>query len=353
MQKWYIVSLMAFLAVALLPQPQVKAETERVSLKEQFKVGQSFSAIEKMDLEVRIEAAENDLIMKLASGLGYRYTVKHLTKEGGKTVGLAIYSLYNDMPGGMGISNLFDSTDPFALPQANNLFTAGLTGQEIELEFRPDNTVSNVKFSDAFLDWILHCFKKKKTSIAKEQLQQQVLQMLEGQITKSDASLEQGIFPDKPVALGESWEKKVKLDNAGFGLTFLMTCQLKQRLNDLSLIEVKGKILGVGTESNTDAYEFRDLSGWLKGQIAVGEKDGWMHDFDLKFAIDGEIHLKPAADFDSKNAEAVPDEAIGAAGSRKVAMTKNEETGAGNGKTTADSTGKFHFNAILSRKALK
>jgi hypothetical protein len=357
MRNKNLVSLMMLLAVILFWQPPINAKTGLTTLKEQFKAGQSFTAIEKMDMEVQIEAAGNDFKLKLASGIGYRYTVKQVSKEGAMTIGLAIYSLYNDLPDVMGVSTSFDSTDPFAVPHPSNLMTNCLVGQEIEAELRPDATVSDVKFSDAFLDWILECSKKQKKSLTKEQFKGLVLQAVGDRIAKAEASLEQGVFTEKPVKVGDSWEKTVKMDNAGFGLIFRTTYTLKQRLKGLALVEVNAKILGVGTESGQDSYDFLNLSGWLQGTIAVNEANGWMHDFDLKFAIDGEVQLKTSAKGDDANNKTAPKNAAEAidAGNPGAAGTKEELAQAQDGKTEAETaeTGKFCVSATIIRRPLE
>jgi hypothetical protein len=347
MQKRSIVCLLAFLAFTLIFQSQTKAETERVNLKERYKAGQSFEVVEQLNLQIQIGTAEIANKIKIASGLGYCYTVKQVTAEGGMTVGLAIHSIFNETPGGMGQNTAFDSTDPFALPQLNNLLSAYLVGQEVEVEIKPDGAVGNVKFSDAFLDRVLQYSKSNKTSITKEQLQEQVLQSFRGRVAKPENSLEQGIFSGKPVAVGESWDKEIKMENPGFNLSFQATYTLKQRLNGIALIEVAAKISNVNSESGGETYEYLNMTGWLKGTIAVSEASGWMRNFDLKFVIDGEARLNPttATTNESKNEETA---ATGGAEAEAIVAADDEAETADN--SDEESKAKMHVEASLSRK---
>jgi hypothetical protein len=308
-QKKYTVSLLVFWAVILILQPPIQAGNEQVTLKERFKAGQSFKAVDQLDLQVQIEAAEITTKIKITSGLGYRYTVKRVAAKGGMTVGMAVYSIFNEMPGETGQNTYFDSTDPLMLPKFNDLFSVNLVGQEIEMEIEPGGRVGNVKFSDAFLDRVLRYSKKDKTPLTKEQLQEQVLQSFGDRIAKPENSLEQGVFPGRPVAVGESWNKQIKLENNGLNLDFQVTYTLKQRLDGIALITVTAKLDGIKSESGDGTYEYRNLTGWLKGMIAVIETCGWMRDFDIKFGIDGEAWLKPTGSANEPHNEATSEKA--------------------------------------------
>jgi hypothetical protein len=349
MLRRFTLSLLVFTAVVSTCGAQIKAETQRINLTERIDAGQSFTAVEQLKMEVQVEAAENTLKLKFTSGLGYRYTVKKVKPEGGKTIELAIYSLYNDSPGGLGHNMVFDSTDPLALPQIKNLFTVCLAGQEIEVEFRPDGSVSNVVFSKTFLNWLLQCAKKNRTPFTKEQFKEQVLQALECQFSKDKNSLEKGVFPDRPVAVGDFWKKEVVFDSSGFRMSFQTTYTLKKRLNGIALIEVAAKVLGVGVESGDQTYEFCNMNGRLQGTMGVNEACGWIRDFDLQFAVDGELRFGPNADHTEVSVTTPPKTGeVGlavktgtAAATQEVFQPEEPITG---------TKGKFHITAFFNRK---
>ncbi|MGD9153979.1 MAG: DUF6263 family protein [Bacillota bacterium] len=341
--------LLVFIAVVSSCGPQIMAKTQRVTLTERIKAGQSFTAVEQLQMEVQIEVEENVLKLKSTSGLGYRYTVKKVKPEGGRTIGLAIYSLYNENPGGLGYNTTFDSTDPLALPQIANLFTVCLVGQELEVEIGPDGSVGNVTFSKRFLNWLLQCAKKNKTPLTKEQFKEQVAQALDGQFSHAENSLEKGIFPDRPVAVGDFWEKEVKLDNSGFKMSLQTTYTLKQRLNGIALIEVTAKVLGIEVESGDQTYQFCNMGGRLRGTMAVMEACGWIRDFDLQFTVDGELRL--GSDTGHTEGTALAPQKTGADRSAVNALTAPVmEDVSQTDESDTQIKGKFHIAASLNRK---
>jgi hypothetical protein len=95
------------------------------------------------------------------------------------------------------------------------------------------------------------------------------------------------------------------------------------------VIEIVAKVLGVSSESGKATYECYNMDGWLKGTITVIEACGWMRDFDLRFAVDGEIQPLKSADAEAENSEA---------DSEATAVSE------------AAANAKFHIEASFNRK---
>ncbi|HEY8464093.1 MAG TPA: DUF6263 family protein [Bacillota bacterium] len=272
---------------------RVSAEPERILLKQQFQPGQSYNLIELCQFQLEMGEGAYKVTLNSSTGVGYIYSIEKLNPLGEILVKLKLHSFYYESPGLSGSVNSYDSTNPFALPIAGTELFSYLVGDEIKFELDPTGQVRTVRFSDNFFKKVLHYFRSHQVKIERETIEKKLIDAFQAQLQQGRNSPEQGVFPETPVAVGESWEQEIKFENNGISLTQKAIYTLKKRQNGVAYIELDSQ--GITAQTNTGGgYKFVNLSGGLTGVFAIDEATAWINRYKLQLKLDAKVQAEPA-----------------------------------------------------------
>lgn len=93
------------------------------------------------------------------------------------------------------------------------------------------------------------------------------------------------MYPDKPVRVGESWEKEIETSMAEIKMTVKGKYTLKSVKDGVANILVAGKFSGKGSMNQNGMSMDMDMDGDQSGQINIGLSDGYLKDSDYKMDI--------------------------------------------------------------------
>ena len=292
MKRFYLAILLLFMGCYVSPlYHRVYAGTEAVTLKQNYQEGQSFNQLDLVDYRVRVEIGENQVEVRSNIGMGYVCRIEKVIPAGDWTARMQIHSLYYEGPGMLGQINIYDSTDPFALPDQNTIAFSYLVGDEMTIDFDPAGQVKNIQFSDAYYAKLIKYFRNNKIKMQRDVLEKMMVETIKTQLQQNENSPEQGAFPPKPVIVGERWEKEITADNNGVSLSQKAVYTLAKRQNGIAYIDLDTELIAVNPGSGS-SIRYADFSGGMKGTIEIAEDSGWIRAYNLKLKFEGQILQK-------------------------------------------------------------
>ncbi len=110
------------------------------------------------------------------------------------------------------------------------------------------------------------------------QLKKQINDSFGPDALASNLSSSMAIFPDHPVAFGDSWEVRMQV-NSGVTMNSVMTYTLTGEEGDFYLVSGKGtmKTADGGVVMNTNGMDVKlEMNGELANEMKVDKKTGWM-----------------------------------------------------------------------------
>jgi Family of unknown function (DUF6263) len=90
------------------------------------------------------------------------------------------------------------------------------------------------------------------------------------------------MYPDKPVKVGESWEKEIEFPMAEIKMKIKGKYTLKSVKDGVAFIDLKGTFKGKGSMNQNGMAIDMDMDGTQNGQINIGLEDGYLKDSDIK-----------------------------------------------------------------------
>jgi hypothetical protein len=99
------------------------------------------------------------------------------------------------------------------------------------------------------------------------------------------------MYPEKPVRVGESWDKNISTAIGDIKMTMKGKYKLKSVSNDVATIDIVGDFSGKGNMSQGQMEMDMDLRGSQDGQMSIGLKDGYLKDADYKLDMKGEMNV--------------------------------------------------------------
>lgn len=118
------------------------------------------------------------------------------------------------------------------------------------------------------------------------------------------------LYPDKPVRVGDTWEKETEVTVSNMKMKMMMKYKLLSVKDSVASIDVDGKIKGTGTMNQGGMDIEMDLKGGQKGVMNMGVADGYVRDGKYTMDISGDmkvmnmkVPLKMTADYTVKGAK--------------------------------------------------
>jgi len=98
-------------------------------------------------------------------------------------------------------------------------------------------------------------------------------------------------YPDKPVKVGESWEKEIETGIAGLGMKMKSRFKLMDVKDGIAIIDIKSSYKGKGNVQKGTVPLDMDMEGEQNGSMRINLSTGYLVDADYKIAIDAEASL--------------------------------------------------------------
>lgn len=267
-------------------------KADRIELKFRFEEGKSYKLQVTMEMEIVqwIEGEEQETTQTI--GIGETLHVKEVDADGTATIELTFGPMSIKMKGPMGTIeyNSEDPPDEVALPAKA---FAAMLGQGFTLKMTPTGRVTDIQGVDKMFEAIFEAI-----DIPEGPMMDSVVEGLKQQF--GDEALKEmmekmtAVFPDKPVAIGDSWSLKATLAT-GFPVIMENTWTLTDRKDGVATINVESTFKpnpeGEPMKIGPMTMRFR-LKGSQKGTFKLDEATGWFIEGELTQKMAGEVTMK-------------------------------------------------------------
>jgi hypothetical protein len=274
--SWLLLS--ALLVGLLSGSCKQKGSGQAYALKMQLNKGDKFNQDMDVDLKMNFEIAAQKIGMDMKMDCGIAFEVK------------------NDVPGSkelaMTYTKLNMSTEMKGMPGAEEMGTAAgpqkneamqkIIGKTITFTLNDKNEivssvgVENVFWGDSTVDETSR--KAMEKMFSKEQMNSLFGMMFQ-------------MYPDKPVKVGEEWEKEVEVSVSGINMKSKMKYMLESVKDSIAYINIDGDFNGKGDMDINGMQMKMDMNGGQKGQVHIGLVNGYLKGGSYKMTVDGQMDM--------------------------------------------------------------
>lgn len=263
--------------------------SKKLDLRLRLEAGKSYGAKMIADQTITQTLGGQTQTMTQSVGMAYTYAVQSVESDGTMRIKVTYDWVQYQQDGPMGKVSYDSANPPATVPEAA-LGYAVMVGRGFTCRINSSGEIVDIQGVDEMLSEMLDALGVPPGSgrdAAEESLRSQF-----GSEALKESFAKAGLFyPDKPVAVGDSWNKKMFIET-GMPMVLDTTWTLKARKDGIATLETRSDIHAnpkakpVELAGMTIRYE---LSGEQTGTIAVDEKTGWLVSSTLKQNLAGHI----------------------------------------------------------------
>lgn len=274
------------LAVLLAFSAVFAFASDKILLRFQLQEGKTYRMQMTLDQKVTqtILGQKQDMVQLIRMGLSF---------QAGKTgddalipVKVVYDSAYYKSDGPFGNVE-YDSANPPSEVHPMAMGFAGIVGKSFSMKMTPDGQVKEVTGVDDMISQVL-----KKLALpndgSRTEIEAQIKEQFGDKATLERMEHMMGIYPEKPVAVGDSWKKSTMLSRKP-PMKIDTVWKLKSRKDGIAKIEVHSKIQPNRDETVKSGGLLLSISvtGEQKGTLEVDEKTGWLMNSEVKQKLSG------------------------------------------------------------------
>ncbi len=273
--KKYFVQIILLFAFAFFSCNNGSGSGEAYTLKMRLTPGDNFKQEMDMTMDMGIDmmgqSIKNEMGMKMMMGfdvIGDSNNLKKIkmTYEDFKM------TMKMDVPGAeaMNMDSIMDKS------------SKKINGKAISILLDNNNKVVSV---EGFEELMVN------NEVDDEATNQQIKKMFSKEQANSMLGMMFQMYPDKPVKVGESWDKEIETTMAEVKMTMKGKYTLKSVKDGVANIQVAGKFSGKGSMNQNRMNIDMDMDGDQNGQINIGLSDGYLKDSDYKMDIKANMNV--------------------------------------------------------------
>lgn len=261
----------------------------------------------KLDLRLRLEAGKSYGVKMIADqtitqtltgqtqtmtqsvGMAYTYDVQSVESDGTMRIKVTYDWVLYKQDGPMGSFSYDSANPPAAVPEAA-LGYAALVGRGFTCRIKPNGEIADVQGVDELLAEMLDALGVAPGS-QRDEMEASLRSQFGSEALKESFEKAALFYPDKPVAIGDSWSKTISVET-GMPMALDTTWTLKARKNGVATVETRSDI-----QTNPEAEPLEiagisiayELSGEQSGTMEMDEKTGWLVSARMKQDLAGQI----------------------------------------------------------------
>jgi hypothetical protein len=263
--------------------------TKKLDLKLRLEPGKSYGAKMIADQTITQTLMGQTQTITQSIGMGYTYQVQSVDPDGSMWVKITYdwVSYKQDSP--MGKVSYDSANPPATVPQAA-IGYAALVGRGFSAKITPTGEMTDVRGADQMVAEILGAMNLPAGS-ARDQVEALLRTQLSDEALKDSFEKAALFYPDKPIAVGDSWSGQIALAS-GMPMILDTTWTLKARKNGVATVETRSD-----ARPNPGAKPLElagmsisyELSGVQSGSMDLDEKTGWLLGGTLKQDVSGKV----------------------------------------------------------------
>jgi len=263
--------------------------TKKLDLKLRLEPGKSYGAKMIADQTITQTLMGQTQTITQSIGMGYTYQVQSVDPDGSMWVKITYdwVSYKQDSP--MGKVSYDSANPPATVPEAA-IGYAALVGRGFSAKITPTGEMTDVRGADQMVAEILGAMNLPAGS-ARDQVEALLRTQLSDEALKDSFEKAALFYPDKPIAVGDSWSGQIALAS-GMPMILDTTWTLKARKNGVATVETRSD-----ARPNPGAKPLElagmsisyELSGVQSGSMDLDEKTGWLLGGTLKQDVSGKV----------------------------------------------------------------
>ncbi|MEM6392125.1 MAG: DUF6263 family protein [Planctomycetota bacterium] len=282
------------LLIALLAVVPTATAEPQITLAFNLEPGQTFTVamVARQDIDQKVEGQAIDIDQTI--GITSTYEVlDRPSASGGQWMRMTYVRSQFKQTGPMGNID-YDSDRPQAeIPMMARGF-AGLVNQSLLVEIAPDGEVVKVEGIDALIDKMVNALGLPEGP-AKDAARQATKQQLNPESLKQMMAFSGGVYPGKPVAIGDTWDDQQSLSGI-VPMIIDSTYTLTGFDDDTASLSVKGQI---SPQPDAEAFKvdqtqmMTKMNGTQVGRVVLDRKTGWVLSSEITQEIQCEMTVRP------------------------------------------------------------
>jgi len=263
--------------------------SKKLDLKLRLEPGKSYGAKMIADQTITQTLMGQTQTITQSIGMGYTYQVQSVDPDGSMWVKITYdwVSYKQDSP--MGKVSYDSANPPATVPEAA-IGYAALVGRGFSAKITPTGEMTDVRGADQMVAEILGAMNLPAGS-ARDQVEALLRTQLSDEALKDSFEKAALFYPDKPIAVGDSWSGQIALAS-GMPMILDTTWTLKARKNGVATVETRSD-----ARPNPGAKPLElagmsisyELSGVQSGSMDLDEKTGWLLGGTLKQDVSGKV----------------------------------------------------------------
>jgi len=288
MHKKRVLILMCALAILAL-LASCGGGSKKLDLRLRLEAGKSYGVKMTADQTVTQTLAGQTQTINQTIGMAYTYDVQSVGSDGTMLVKVTYDWVLYTQDGPMGKVSYDSANPPATIPEAA-LGYAALVGKGFSAKMTPTGDITDVQGVDEMIAQMLDTLGVPEGS-ARAELEASLRSQFGGEALKESFEKAAFFYPDKPVAVGDSWSRPIALES-GMPMILDTTWTLKARKNGIATVEARSNVQPnpgakpLEMAGMTITYE---LSGEQTGTMELDEKTGWPVSATMKQNLTGQI----------------------------------------------------------------
>ncbi len=278
--------------LALLSSCAPMASVETIRLRYNLQRGQTYPLRMNMEQKISQTLMGQEIAIQQTLGLDAHYDIQDVDAQGNMTAQVTVDTLRYRMESPMGTIE-YDSQKPETADPTTQIFSA-LVGAGFTMKMSPTGDVLEVSGVEEMVEDILERLDTLGTP--RDQLMQTLGQWLDEKGLVQITGLNTTIYPDHPVAEGESWSKETSQRGMGeMALNIHNTWTLRSCQGEVCTIELRSTAQSAAGAAPIEMMGIQisyDIGGNQGGTVQIDRDTGWIIHAELEQNFEGKVAVK-------------------------------------------------------------
>lgn len=282
------------LVLLVLCGSRTSAQDDKLELRLRLKQGETYRLKTTVEQRITGEAGSQQAATDQTFAVGYALTVQNVDGAGNMRIATKYESILFRQKGPTGAIEYDSQNPPKQVPQSARPFAA-LTGLGFTATMTPAGQIIAVEGLDAMLTEMVNNLELPEGP-AKAAVQETLGQQFGEDTMKQNLRGMFALYPETPVAVGESWQRKTAVSK-GFPVLIEGVYTLEGRAGGVARVAIKATLSPNDAAGPVDLGTGRmsyDLKGEQSGFAEIDEATGWTRSIAINQLITGTLRFQGA-----------------------------------------------------------
>jgi hypothetical protein len=266
---------------------------DKITLEYNLKQGETYKQNMVSDIKITQKIMDNEMKIDMKMSMKMDFDVKEV--QDNRYIVEMKYKEMKIVAGASGMAISFDSNTPEDIATQKDLgpMLKAIIDKPLEIIMNKQGKVESAKGFEKLKEAMLNSLDENVPDNVKQQIIGQFGSQISEESLKSMLEQNTGFFPDKPVAVNDSWVNSISVQTSGFGLNINMKSVLKSIENNVVTLDIEGTVATPeGFEQEINGTKAKvSLTGTQKGSMKINKDTGWVISSEIVQDFSGDIEI--------------------------------------------------------------